>query len=272
MILSELIPFLESIGAKPKKSLSQNFLIDPNIVRKIRQSAQVETTDHILEIGPGPGALTRELLEAGAHVTAIEKDTLFARHLSRLQTADQRLHVYEADVLEFPLETLAQEKPMKVVANLPYHITAPILEKICRSPLFSSLTIMVQKEVADRMTASSGSKDFSGFSLFIQFYTQAASSFLVGAGCFYPRPKVDSAVVHLEKRTQLPDVDRDAFFKIVRTAFQKRRKMLSSSLAPLFTADKTRASLQQAQLNPLARPEDLSLEEWLTFFKNLTCS
>lgn len=272
MILSELIPFLKNLGTQPKKSLSQNFLIDPNVVRKIVQVADVQKGELVLEVGSGPGALTRELLEAGARVIAIEKDTLFAAHLPRFQTADQRLVVHEADFLLFPLGNLPQNQPIKLVANLPYHITAPILEKVCLSPLFSSLTIMVQKEVADRMMAAAGSKDFGSFSLFIQFYTQPKSSFKVGAGCFYPRPKVDSAVVHLELKKELPDVDPKSFFLITRKAFQKRRKMLSSSLQPLFSAEATRKALSLSQLNPQARPEDLSLEQWILFFKTLTNS
>ncbi|MES2273717.1 MAG: rRNA adenine dimethyltransferase family protein, partial [Chlamydiota bacterium] len=132
--------------------MSQNFLIDQNIVHKILRIADVQPGDSVLEIGPGPGALTSALLEAGAHVFAVELDNLFADQLLRLQTADQRLHVFNADFLEFPLSCLPPS--LKVVANLPYHITAPILEKIFNSaPLFSTLTIMVQKEVAERMAA-----------------------------------------------------------------------------------------------------------------------
>lgn len=267
MILSDLIPFLNEIGARPKKSLSQNFLIDPNITRKIVETAEIEPGDRVLEIGPGPGGLTSVLLEAGAQVYAVEKDSLFASHLIRLQTADQRLSVFEADFLEFPLSHL--EAPMKVVANLPYHITAPILEKLCAfSSLFSSLTIMVQKEVADRITARSGSRETGSFTIFLQFYAKLANSFKVSAACFYPRPKVDSAVIRLDFQPQ-PPVDAKQFFPIVRQAFQQRRKMITSSLQKLFPVEKIRDALSESGIGITARPETLTLDQWVKLYGKL---
>lgn len=264
MNLNELIPFLKQLETRPKKHLSQNFLIDQNIVRKIVQAAEVRPGDAVLEIGPGPGALTAALLQAGARVFAVEKDPLFAKELSRLQTSDQRLSVFEADILEFPLQDLPS--PLKVVANLPYHITAPILEKIFDySTLFSSLTIMVQKEVADRMAAKAGSKDFSSLSLFVQFYAQIHSSFKVAANCFYPRPKVDSTVIRLDFQP-LPPVEPIPFFSLVRQSFQQRRKMISTSLQTLFSCDQIKQSLIAIEANPDARPETLTLGKWIELY------
>jgi len=266
MILSELIPFLKKIDAKPKKSLSQNFLIDPNIVRKIVHTADISPGDIVLEIGPGPGALTSVLLDAGAKVFAIEKDTLFAKELSRFQTPDRRLKVFEADVLDFDLKTLPL--PLKVVANLPYHITTPILEKIFSHP-FISLTLMVQKEVAVRMAAKEGSKDYGCLSLFVQFYTTPNGLFKVPPSCFYPQPKVDSSVIRLDSRN-LPPISPDLFFPLVRKAFQQRRKMISSSLQPLYSADQIREGLLSSGISKTARPEELSFSQWVELSKTMS--
>lgn len=263
MILSELLPFLKNIEARPKKHLSQNFLIDPNIVRKIVEMAEVQPGDTVLEIGPGPGALTAALLEKGAKVYAIEMDPIFARELERFQTPDDRLKVFIADILKFPLERLP--RGIKVVANLPYHITTPILEKIFSQP-FSSLTIMVQKEVADRMAADAGSKTFGSLSLFVQFYSKPHSSFTVPPSCFYPRPKIDSTVIRLDHRTP-PDIDPTHFFNLVHKAFQQRRKMITSS--SVFPKEQVRAALEKIGMRPDARPEDLSLDNWVRLAKEL---
>lgn len=270
MNLSELIAFLNEHEARPKKSLSQNFLVDPNILKKIVQTAQIQPGDAVLEIGPGPGALTAALLNAGARVFAVEMDTLFASQLPRFQTPDERLEVFEADFLKFDLLRLPPS--LKVVANLPYHITAPILEKICEhSSRFTSLTLMVQKEVADRMAASSGSKQFGSLTVFLQFHAAVGRPFTVPPGCFYPRPKVDSAVIRLDFRKS-PDVDQAPFFSLVRQAFQQRRKMITTSIQKLYPIEIIRAALASFGANPLARPEDLSLPEWISLHQFLAAS
>lgn len=263
MILSELIPFLERIGARPRKSLSQNFLVDPNVVKKIVAEAGIKPGDRVLEIGPGPGALTKELLAQGATVFAVEKDPIFARELSRLEGP---LHVFPADILEFPFERLQEYGPLKGVANLPYHITAPILEKICENAsLFSSFTVMIQKEVAERLAAKPSTKEFGSLTLFVQFFAKIGKPFLVSPGCFYPRPSVDSAVLKLDLHTTLPPVDPAALFSVIRRAFQQRRKMLRSSLQSLYPPAKTEAALQKIGASLEARPETLSLEQWIQF-------
>ena len=265
MNLSELIPFLNSIGARPKKGLSQNFLVDQNIVKKMAQTADVQPNDLVLEIGPGPGALTQMLLERGAHVFAVERDSALAEKLSRFQTEDNRLSIFDADFLKFPLEKLPSS--LKAVANLPYHITTPILEKIFEaSSQFSSVTFMVQKEVGDRMMANARSKDFSSLSIFVQFYAELDSFFKVSSNSFYPKPKVDSVVLRLNiRKPPLETEEATLFFKIVRRAFQQRRKMISSSLQELIPI----AVLKQALLDlghEKARPETLSLDQWLKLF------
>lgn len=257
MILSELIPFLKSIDARPKKSLSQNFLVDAHAIQKIVAMADVKLDETILEIGPGPGALTAELLNRGARVIAVEMDRVFAKELHRLQNG--KLTIFEADILEFPFEQLP--KNIKIVANLPYHITTPILEKVFASS-FSSITIMVQKEVADRMMAQAGEKEFGSLSVFVQFYSQCNGSFKVPAGSFYPQPKVDSTVIRLDSKP-LPNVDPTHFFSLSRKAFQQRRKMLTSTLP--YEKDDLRQALNAIDIRTDARPENLSLEKWVEF-------
>lgn len=266
-MIAELITFLQRMDARPKKSLSQNFLIDANVVRKIVETAEIQPGDQVLEIGPGPGALTAQLLRAGASVTAVEKDTLFAKELSRFQTPDKRLTIYATDFLQFPLQQLPPR--LKVVANLPYHITTPILEKLFTAPFpFSSLTIMVQKEVADRMAAPAGTKVFGSLSLFVQFYTQFHSSFVVPNSCFYPKPTIDSTVIRLDSRP-CPPVDPEAFFTLVHTAFQQRRKMLSTSLQKLYATAHVKETLRCLSLNPDARPEVIPLDQWVQLYTAL---
>ena len=169
---TELMAFLGSLGINPKKALSQNVLIDGNIIRKIVQTANVQPQDTVLEIGPGPGSLTEALLDAGANVIAVEKDQTLAKALERFNQGS--LKVFEQDILEFSFsDHLPKEnsKKTKVIANLPYHLTTPILVFLIQeNHYFSSLTLMVQEEVARRFTAKPGTKDYSSFTLFLNFF------------------------------------------------------------------------------------------------------
>jgi 16S rRNA (adenine1518-N6/adenine1519-N6)-dimethyltransferase len=268
----ELMRFLEGLGISPRKGLSQNFLIDGNILNKIVKSAAISPGDLVLEIGPGPGALTECLLDAGAHVVAVEKDRVLAEALNRLKEDDRPLEVFESDILEFPIESAIKERlgpgqSAKVVANLPYHLTTPILARLVTLyPLFSTLVIMVQEEVARRFTAVPGNKHYSSFTIFLNFYSKPRYGFSVKSNCFYPKPSVESAVVLLELRPPPPVSNPEAFFLMTRTAFEHRRKMLRSSLKELYPPAAIEVALEALSLNPLARPEDLSLEEHLALF------
>jgi 16S rRNA (adenine1518-N6/adenine1519-N6)-dimethyltransferase len=263
----ELLSFLESIGARPKKGLSQNFLIDEEVLSKIVELASIQPGDYVLEIGPGPGALTRKLLQAGAHLLAIEKDSLFAHHLPRLQTPDKRLETLCGDFLTYPIDSLPPRK-WKVVANLPYNITTPILERLCEhASQFESFTIMVQKELADRMKAKPGTKAFGSLTLFLQFYTRYIGSFLVPPQSFYPAPSVNSTVLRLDTRTP-PDIDPNTLFPLIHKAYQQRRKMLSTSLKTL--SPHIPVYLESMGLSSKARPEELSLDQWIELKGKLT--
>lgn len=270
---TELLQFLQSLGVSPKKGLSQNFLIDGNIIKKIADTAQVQPGDVVLEIGPGPGALTEILLEKGAHVIAVEKDKVLAQALERLQTADHRLHVYCDDIMEFDIEGVIRkftQDKAKVIANLPYHITTPILAYLVqRNTLFSNIVVMVQEEVARRFVGLPGTRDYSSFTVYLQFFSNPKFAFTVSRHCFFPPPKIESAVVMLEPKTPPIVSNQEAFFKLTRTAFGHRRKMLRASLKELYAPDAVMQALESMQINPLIRPESLSLNDWLTLFKLL---
>lgn len=270
---SLLIEFLNQIGINPKKSLSQNFLIDGNIVRKIIKEADISSGDLVIEIGAGPGSLTEALLEAKADVIAIEKDHTLAKALERFLPSYDKLQIICQDVLEVPLEMLfKQDRKVKIIGNLPYHITTPILTKF--APFYNSitsLTFMVQHEVAKRLVAKPGTKEFSSLTLFLSFYAQISYAFKVGRNCFYPIPGVDSAIINLRLKEPPSGIDQEKFFQMTRKAFEMRRKTLINNLRDLYPLEKLEHALERQRLSLLVRPEALSLDQFLELFKTLEC-
>lgn len=271
---SKLLALLESLGKMPSKSLSQNFLIDGNILKKIIQTAQIQPGDLVLEIGPGPGSLTLALLDAGAKVIAVEKDIVFAKYLKE-QKLDN-LEVLAEDFLKTDLQELtslfqknALKNKIKVVANLPYNITTPILLKLLRHySLFSSLTVMMQKEVAERIVAPAKNKTYGSLTLFINTYATSKLAFKVSANSFYPPPKVQSAVVCFSlKKPPLKDQDLENWHNFVHKTFQQRRKKLTSSLQAFYPKETIEKALADLNLNPNSRPEELAFDEFLDLFK-----
>lgn len=272
---SELIEFLTLHGLNPKKSLSQNFLIDGNVLKKIVSISHIEKDDLILEIGPGPGALTEQLLDAGARVIAVEKDKELSTLLQRLDLSSNKLTIFNEDILDFLLQEklssfLKENEKAKVIANLPYHLTSPILEKLIpRRDLFSKIIVMVQEEVARRFTALPSTSDYGSFTIFLNYYTNPHYSFHVKKNSFLPAPKVDSAIVTFELKEPKPLSNIESFFKCTRTAFQQRRKTLKSSLKDLYKKEKIEETLLKLHLNPMARPEELSLIQFIDLFESL---
>ncbi len=269
---SELIPFLESLGLSPKKGLSQNFLIDGNIVRKIASLADLKPGDRVIEVGPGPGALTEELLSQGAFVLAVEADRSYAKALERFQTEDRRLQVIQGDFLQQDLKELLTpgDGKWKMLANLPYHLTSPILTKI--APLHEQMACavcMIQDEVARRCAAPAGSKTYGSLSVFLQFFAELKYGHKVSRKCFYPAPNVDSALLVMDLKAPPEGIDPAAFEAFVRTAFSQRRKMLRGALSPLFESAAITKALTDLTLNPQARAEDLSLASFLALFTAL---
>lgn len=249
---SELFAFLDSIDARPKKSLSQNFLIDGNIIAKL--SAHLPLNTPLLEIGPGPGSITEHLLSKGHPVTAIEKDRKLAAALARLPGP---LTTRCEDILTADLTALA--RPIHIVANLPFQITTPVLTRFV--PLFpdvASLTLIVQKEVAERITG----KQKSSLTCFIDFYATASYLFTISPNSFLPRPKVSAAAIHICPKKPLSD-DPNTYFALVRTAFQARRKQLKSSLSSLYTKEKITEALTYLNLPITTRPEEITAADFI---------
>lgn len=263
---SEVRHILDKLHLFPKKRLSQNFLIDGNIVEKVLSLSDISNQDTVLEIGPGLGVMTQAIMAKGAHVIAIEKDARFIPHLRSL---GKKLELYEGDFLDFPLDKI-EHKKMKVISNLPFKVAAPIIAKLLSHYyMFTSLTIMVQKEVAQRMIAKPRTKDYSSFSVLVQYYSFPKFLFDVSCNCFFPRPQVTSSFIRLDLQKQLSINDHTHFFSFVRACFQKRRKMLSTSLKELYPKNIVQETLQELSLSFQARPEELSVEDFFLLFQKM---
>lgn len=264
---SALKRLLQAMQILPQKGLGQHFLVDSNILRKLVEVAQVQPADRVLEIGPGPGALTQALLDTGAHLLAVEKDPLLAEQLLRLQTEDKRLVVACADFLSFPLPQT--KRPLKVVANLPYLSSRAILQKLLPlSPSISTLTLMMQWEVAQKMLAAVRSTTYGPLALLVQSYASARICFKVAPTCFYPPPKVWSAVVHLTLQRP-PAADMEGLFALIQRAFRQRRKRLTSSLQNAFPTQVVHEALATLGLRQESRPHELTLRHFIELFENI---
>jgi 16S rRNA (adenine1518-N6/adenine1519-N6)-dimethyltransferase len=243
-----------------KKYLGQHFLNNPLINERIIQSAQLTPGDLVVEIGPGPGKLTRMLCERVRKVIAIELDERLYARLKTELAGYGNLELIHGDALEYPYETLPE---FTVVANIPYYITTPIIFRLLTSKKnIRSMTLTVQKEVAERIVATPGGKDYGVLSLMVQYYAVPVFQFMIPKEAFRPVPKVDSAVIRMQILERPPvDVrDEKMFFRIIRTAFSQRRKMLSNSLRSI--RSDTKEWLTEAGIDPNRRPETLSIQEF----------
>jgi 16S rRNA (adenine1518-N6/adenine1519-N6)-dimethyltransferase len=244
----------------PKKHLGQNFLSDPSILIRIISAADLSSEDTIVEIGPGPGRMTRMLAERVKRLIAIELDHDLYQKLAGDFMAYGNVEIVHGDVLQFPFEAL---DVFKVVANIPYYITTPIIFRLLDAKQnLRSMTLTIQKEVAQRIVAAPGSKDYGVLSISTQFHTEPELKFIIPKEVFRPVPKVDSAVIHMTIRREPPVSVRDEklLFSIIRMAFSQRRKTLSNSLKS-FGQDIKRI-LSAAGIDPRRRPETLSIEDF----------
>lgn len=262
---------LNRFGFKFSKSLGQNFLIDGNIVRKIVEESNITKEDNVLEIGPGMGTLTEELALKAKKVVAIEIDKTLLPVLDYTLKNYDNVSVVHGDVLELNLEELLRsnfgEEPVKVVANLPYYVTTPIIAKLIEDELnLASITVMVQKEVAERMASTEGGKDYGSLSVFVNFYTEPEIVVRAPKTVFMPAPKIDSAVIRLKIKKDIPEIDKDKFFTIVKASFSKRRKTLLNCLSSFglpMEKDYIRQTLESIGIDPGIRGEELSIEEFM---------
>jgi 16S rRNA (adenine1518-N6/adenine1519-N6)-dimethyltransferase len=259
--LPPLRDVLAEHGLLARKSFGQHFLLDLNITRKIARLAQLQPGDHVIEVGPGPGGLTRALLETGARVTAIEMDERFRPLLDDLAQASPCLSLVFGDALSVDQGAIAGEEPAHIVSNLPYNVGTPLLiDWLTGRWTPASLTLMFQKEVAERITAGPGSDAYGRLAVIVQATSRAQGVMDVGARAFTPPPKVDSAVVRLTPRIDRPSSERlDALQKVTAAAFGQRRKMLRSSLKVLGGEELILA----AGLEPQVRAETVDVAGFL---------
>ncbi len=256
-----------------QKKFGQNFLIDGHVLDKIIAGAGVTKDDMVLEIGPGIGTMTQYLAEAAGKVVAVEIDRNLLPILQETLADYDNVKVIHADVLSLDLEKLVQEenggRPIKVVANLPYYITTPIIMALFEQHVpLANVTVMVQKEVAARMKSGPGSKDYGALSLAVQYYAEPYIVANVPCNCFMPRPNVDSAVIRLTRYEEPPVQVKDEkmLFKIIRASFNQRRKTLQNGLNNSselnFTKDQIAAAIAEAGFSPSVRGEALTLEQF----------
>lgn len=255
------------------KKFGQNFLIDTHVLDKIVRAAEITPEDYVLEIGPGIGTLTQYLCESAKHVFAVEIDDNLIPILQDTLSAYDNVTVIHNDVLKLDINKLVEEKcegkRIKVVANLPYYITTPILMGLFESHVpMESVTVMVQKEVAQRMQALPGGKDYGALSLAVQFYAEPYIVANVPPNCFMPRPKVGSAVIRLT-RHQAPPVqakDEKLMFRIIRASFNQRRKTLQNGIKNFgglnFSKEQVAQALEEMELPASVRGEALTLEQF----------
>ena len=256
-----------------QKKFGQNFLIDGHVLDKIIAGAGVTKDDMVLEIGPGIGTMTQYLAEAAGKVVAVEIDRNLLPILQETLADYDNVKVIHADVLSLDLDKLVQEenggRPIKVVANLPYYITTPIIMALFEQHVpLANVTVMVQKEVAARMKSGPGSKDYGALSLAVQYYAEPYIVANVPCNCFMPRPNVDSAVIRLTRYEEPPVQVKDEkmLFKIIRASFNQRRKTLQNGLNNSselnFTKDQIAAAIAEAGFSPSVRGEALTLEQF----------
>lgn len=257
---------VEKYGFHFTKSLGQNFLVDQNIVHAIVQGAEIGKEDHVVEIGPGVGTLTRELIRTAGKVTAIELDAKLIPILQEELKEADNFELIHADATKVDFEALAPGENIKLVANLPYYVTTPIITRILNDKVgFQSLTIMIQKEVAERINAVPGTKDYGALSLLVQYYCDTKIVRHVPPECFIPRPKVDSTVIRLTRlaKPRAEVADEELFFRIIRQVFNMRRKTLANNLKALgYSREYVEEVLRRAGLDEKVRGETLSVERF----------
>jgi len=269
----ETIQVLQKFNFTFQKKFGQNFLIDTHVLDKIIRAADITKDDLVLEIGPGIGTMTQYLCENAREVVAVEIDKNLIPILSETLSAYDNVEVINNDILKMDLVALAREKndnrPIKVVANLPYYITTPIIMGLFEQKVpIASITVMVQKEVAERMQALPGTKDYGALSLAVQYYASPYIAAFVPPNCFMPRPNVGSAVIRLTRHADMPVQvkDENLMFRLIRASFNQRRKTLVNGLKNSgelnFTKEQITEAITLLGKSETVRGETLTLEEF----------
>ncbi|WP_304115773.1 16S rRNA (adenine(1518)-N(6)/adenine(1519)-N(6))-dimethyltransferase RsmA [Phascolarctobacterium succinatutens] len=267
---------LHRFKLRADKKLGQNFLIDENIVRNIVAAAELSDKDTVLEVGPGIGTLTQGLAESGASVVAVELDKRLLPVLDTTLEGYDNVRIVNGDILQVDIMQTVGVDKFKVCANLPYYITTPIIFALLEKRLpMERLVAMVQKEVAERMAAKPGGKDYGALSVAIQYYTEPEIAFIVPPSSFIPAPSVDSAVIVCKRREKPPVevCDEALFFRVVKAAFSLRRKMLNNSLKNMgIKGEQVAKWLELAGVDGKRRAETLSLEEFAALTNTFAAS
>ena len=275
------IEVLQKYGFVFQKRFGQNFLIDTHVLDKIIAASEITKDDFVLEIGPGIGTMTQYLADAAREVTAVEIDDALLPILQDTLKEWDNVSVIHGDILKTDINKIAEEKnqgnPIKVVANLPYYITTPIIMGLFESHVpVESITVMVQKEVADRMQTGPGSKDYGALSLAVQYYAKPEIVANVPPNCFMPRPKVGSAVIRLTRHKEMPvQVDNEKLmFRLIRASFNQRRKTLSNSLKNAqelnYSKEQVETAITESGLPLNIRGEALTLEQFAELSNNFS--
>lgn len=255
------------------KSLGQNFLVDKNFVDKIVDAADV-SGENVIEIGPGIGTITYEMAKVAKKVVAIEIDDSLIPIIEENMAEFDNFDLIHEDILKADLEKIVAEEfageSFKVVSNLPYYITTPIIEKLVTSNLpCTDMTIMVQKEVADRMLATEKDKEYSSLSVFVKYYSDAKKVTNVPKSVFMPQPKIDSTVLKLDLRKYTDDVDEAKLFSLIHAGFNKRRKTILNSLSDVVEKGKLRLAFEKLGIKDNLRAENLSLDDFINLTKTI---
>lgn len=270
---------LKKYGLKLTKSLGQNFLTDINIIKKIVEAGDVTDSDLVVEIGPGIGSMTVELARSAGKVIAIEIDKNLIPALNENLSDFSNVSIVNADIMKVDIKELIKDwpGPLKVISNLPYYITTPIVMMLLEGEIaWDTLVFMVQKEVAYRMAGNPSTKDYSALSVAVRYYADPKLAFTVSKNCFIPKPDVDSAVVRLKKRSlpYMQDIDKDLFFKVVRASFGQRRKTLLNSLGNQSWIYGGKEFLRQVLImhgiNENVRAEELTIEDFAKLARELS--
>ncbi|MBI3952590.1 MAG: ribosomal RNA small subunit methyltransferase A [Candidatus Doudnabacteria bacterium] len=262
--ITYLKSFLKQSGLKPRHYLGQNFLVDQDVLNRIIEAADLKKSDTVLEVGPGIGTLTSELIKRAGKVIAVEKDESMARIFEKeygiwIQIPNSKFQLVNQDILRFHLDRHIQG-PYKVVANIPYYLTSVLFQYFLgQENKPELLVLMVQKEVAERVVASPGELSVLGIS--VQFYADPEIVGIVNKESFWPQPKVDSAILKITPVNKFPEVeDEKLFFRIVKSAFAGKRKQLKNTIRDV-------EALRRAGVEPTARPQDLQIEDWVRLYK-----
>ena len=271
--LNSLIDLLSSLKTKPKKSLSQNFLIDKNIIDKFIKALHLKKEDVVLEIGPGPGAITTNLLKA-QKIIAIEKDDTLAKNLKDLK--HENLDIKNIDFLNLDLNFLKNyNKKIKVISSIPYHLTKPIIFKLLNNHyLFSTIVLIIQKEVANKIIAPINTKKYSSFSTVVNLYADIKIVSHISRNSFFPKPNVDSTIIELKIKDSLQntfgsDLEIKKFKEFILRSFKYRRKKLISNLQDFYPKNTLIAAFESLRIDLNIRAQSLTLDDFLILYKKL---